>query len=370
MRPLIVVSILMQASTGLTQTYELVVLAELVPEASDSAAFGVSGNGQVVGSVRLAGGEQMVARWTADSAEVLDSIYGSEYAQAISDDGVIVGTYVGSGTGWTFREGEFNCVPLPDPCGSFNNLWRASSANDVNGLNVFTGGISPDAGQPADDPVEAYLGSFSADGSITIERLGDFLGADTFGAALNDAGEVVGISGSGLETTALLFRGGLVVPLPGLGGGYDWAEAINDAGLAAGISAFPEPGPWPYDAEAVLWNTGADPISVTPLGRLPGHRLSRALDVNNAGTAVGFSVDAGFVDQRAVLWSGGGIVDLNSLLPPGTDWFLEVATAVNDSGAIVGYGRRAGVPGRRAFLLVPGPLFLGDFESGDLSGWS
>ena len=45
--------------------------------------------------------------------------------------------------------------------------------------------------------------------------LGDFLGADTFGTALNDAGDVVGISGSGLQTTALLFRGGLVAPLPG-----------------------------------------------------------------------------------------------------------------------------------------------------------
>jgi hypothetical protein len=168
----------------------------------------------------------------------------------------------------------------------------------------------------------------------------------------------------------LLFRGGLVAPLPGLGGGYDWVEAINAGGVAAGISAHPEPGPWPYDAEAVLWDTGADPIPVTPLGRLPGHRLSRALDVNASGAAVGFSVDAAFVDQRAVLWIGGGIVDLNSLLPPGSGWTLEVATAINDSGAIVGYGRRAGLPGRRAFLLMPGSLFVGDFESGDLSGWS
>jgi probable HAF family extracellular repeat protein len=366
----IMLPIFLSASPVWSQTYELVDLAKQIPQAGDSAAFGISPNGQVVGTVRVAGGEQVVARWITGSVELLDSIFGSEYAQAISDDGVIVGTYIGSGNGWTYRDGEFRCVPLPDPCGSFNNLWRASSANDVNRQNVFTGGISPDASRPADDPVEAYLGSFSADGSITIERLGDFLGADTFGTALNDSGDVVGISGSGLQTTALLFRGGLVAPLPGLGGGYDWAEAINDADVAAGISAYPEPGQWPYDAEAVLWNTGADPISVTPLGRLPGHRLSRALDVNNTGTAVGFSVDAGFVDQRAVLWSGGGIVDLNSLLPPGTDWFLEVATAVNDSGEIVGYGRRAGLPGRRAFLLVPGSLFIGDFESGDLSGWS
>ena len=72
----------------------------------------------------------------------------STSAAAALADGVIVGTYIGSGNGWTYRDGAFPCVPLPDLCGSFNNLWRASSANDVNSLNVFTGGISPDGATP------------------------------------------------------------------------------------------------------------------------------------------------------------------------------------------------------------------------------
>ena len=218
--------------------------------------------------------------------------------------------------------------------------------------------------------MEAYLGSFAPDGSVMIERLGDFLGAGTGGFGLNDAGDVVGVSGSGLDYAALLFRAGQVIPLPTLGGGYNWAEAINSQGIAAGISSHPDPGPWPYDAEAVLWDTHAEPISVTPLGRLPGHRLSRAVDVNTAGVAVGYSVDADFADQRAVLWADGAIVDLNSLLPAGSDWRLEVATGINDSGAIVGYGRRAGLPGSRAFLLAPTVVFASGFDRGDLRGWT
>lgn len=358
------------ATPGAAEDVELVDLSALIQNSSDTAAFGISPSGLVVGTVRIDGGPQMVALWTEGSGRVVDSPFGSEYAQAINDDGVFVGTYVGSGNGWYSRNGVIECVPLPDPCGSFNNLWKASSANDVNAFSTFTGGISPPADHPINDPIEVYLGRLAADGTVAIERLGDYLGADTFGTGLNDAGQVVGISGSGPNTTALLFRDDHVLAMQGLGGGYDWVEAINNAGAAVGISAHPNPGPWPYDAEAVRWDTSVEPITPEALGRLPGHRLSRALDVNDSAVAVGFSVDAAFVDQRAVLWRNGKIVDLNDLLPPGTDWVLEVATAVNNSGAIVGYGRRDGVPGRRAFLLIPEVLFVGDFESGNLAGWS
>lgn len=78
-------------------------------------------------------------------------------------------------------------------------------------------------------------------------------------------------------------------------------------GVAVGIASRPDPGNWPCDAEAALWDTRVHPITVRLLGRLPGHRLSRALDVNGTGLAVGFSVDVDFDDQRATAWSGGRI---------------------------------------------------------------
>jgi probable HAF family extracellular repeat protein len=369
-RNAIVCVLVMAASTyAAADEMELIDLSTLIPGATDTGAFDISPAGRVVGTVRIDSGEQRVALWTMTSGEVLDSVYGSEYAQGINDDGVIVGSYIGSGVGWFYRAGVFDCIPLPDPCGSFNNLWRASSGQAINTHGVFTGAISPAAGQPANDPVEAYLGSFDVNGEVAIERLGAYLGAGTSGFGINDDGEVVGVGGSGLDTVALLFRDGQVSPLPDLDGGYNWAEAINNHGVAVGIASSPDPGPWPYDAEAVAWDTRAEPITVAALGRLPGHRLSRAHDVNNHGLVVGFSVDAGFTDQRAVIWRDGQITDLNELLPPDSDWRLEVATAVNDAGEVVGTGRRAGLPGRRAFLIRPAGMFAASHERGDLSEW-
>ncbi|MCU0304125.1 MAG: DUF3466 family protein [Thermoanaerobaculales bacterium] len=350
--------------------WEVIDLSSAIPGVTDAAAFDISPGGTVVGAVRVAGGEEMVARWSAVGAETLDSPYGAEYAQAISEDGVIVGTFSGTGTGWFFLDGTFDCIPLPDPCGSFNNIWRASSGTDINIHNVFTGAISPAAGQPADDPIEAYLGSIAPDGSVVIHRLGDYLGFDTTGYGLNDHGAVVGVSRVGDVYVPLVFRGGEVLELPALGGDYNWAEAINNDGMAVGIASEPLLGPWPYDAQAVLWDTSVAPFTVTPLGKLAGHRLSRALGVNSSGLVVGFSVDASFSDQRAVAWIDGSIVDLNESLPPTSDWVLEVATAVNDAGEIVGYGRRVSEVGRRAFLMRIPLLFGSDFEEGHPGTWS
>jgi len=350
--------------------YRLVDLADLVTDSSETAAFDISPGGLVVGLARIGGGPQVAVRWSDGTAEVIDSIYGSEAAEAVSDDGVVVGTYSGTGNGWYARDGIVDCIPLPDPCGSFNNIWRSSSGHDINSANEFAGTISPDPDQPTTQPVQAYRGSFEADGSITIERLGGYLGASTYGRGLNDAGDVVGVSGNGLDYTALLFRDGGVIPLPDLGGAYNWAEAITNAGIAAGVATEPVSGPWPYDGEAVLWDTTADPVTVVRLGKLPGHRLSRALDLNDAGTVVGTSVDADFADQRAVLWHDGTIVDLNQLLPQGSDWRLEVATGISDAGEIVGYGIRDGLPGRRAFLLQPDAVFRTGFEAGHHGAWS
>jgi hypothetical protein len=63
------------------------------------------------------------------------------------------------------------------------------------------------------------------------------------------------------------------------------------------------------------------------------------------------------------------LIDLSRLLPAGSDWLLEVATGINNSGAIVGYGRRAGLPGQRAFLLRPTAFFRSGFEQGTADEW-
>jgi probable HAF family extracellular repeat protein len=81
-----------------------------------------------------------------------------------------------------------------------------------------------------------------------------------------------------------------------------------------------------------------------------GGSASNAFALNDLGEVVG-SADNTFGAQRAFLYSGGVMVDLNSLLPPGSAWQLLEATGINDSGQIVGNGIFNGQT--HGFLLTP-----------------
>ncbi|PYS11765.1 MAG: hypothetical protein DMG15_16715 [Acidobacteria bacterium] len=86
------------------------------------------------------------------------------------------------------------------------------------------------------------------------------------------------------------------------------------------------------------------------LGTLPGGTQSYAYAINNLGQAVGAS-DSSVSEQRSVLFDGGRVIDLNTLIPSGMGWFLTEARDINDSGQIVGTGIFNGH--ERAFLLSP-----------------
>jgi probable HAF family extracellular repeat protein len=56
---------------------------------------------------------------------------------------------------------------------------------------------------------------------------------------------------------------------------------------------------------------------------------------------VGSSEIAGATGTHAFLYQNGVMQDLNRLLPPGSGWVLEAATAINGSGEIAGFGAYA-----------------------------
>ena len=104
--------------------------------------------------------------------------------------------------------------------------------------------------------------------------------------------------------------------------------------------------------EAFAWN-GVTGTAYGPLGNLPHSDSSQAFAVNTpTGDVVGQS------GVRAFLWEGditnpstGTMTDLNSLVESNSGWRLVNATALNDYGAIVGYGyyqQKAA-----AFLAIP-----------------
>lgn len=89
-----------------------------------------------------------------------------------------------------------------------------------------------------------------------------------------------------------------------------------------------------------------------------GSGYSYAYKINNVGQVVGESYITNsnqYFARHAFIWQNGNMSDLNSLVPPGTDWgYLSQATDINDSGQIVGFGiLKTGQT--HAFLLKPTP---------------
>ncbi len=94
-------------------------------------------------------------------------------------------------------------------------------------------------------------------------------------------------------------------------------------------------------AAAFLWRGG----KMMALPILPGRKNCEAFAINDSSTI------AGSCDSRAVVWSRGKIVDLNTCLPPASGWVLEEAQAINNRGQIVGTGKLNGQ--EHLFLLTP-----------------
>jgi probable HAF family extracellular repeat protein len=128
-----------------------------------------------------------------------------------------------------------------------------------------------------------------------------------------------------------------VTDLGTLGGTPSAAYAINADGQIAGIS---------YTSDGVrhafLWQNGV----MSDLGTFNGGAESQGLAINNSGQVVGVSDING-----ATLWRGGQIIDLNSLVSPGSGLQLRVAQGINAAGNIVGQGYHVADGSHFAFLL-------------------
>jgi probable HAF family extracellular repeat protein len=148
-----------------------------------------------------------------------------------------------------------------------------------------------------------------------------------------------------------------ITDLGRLPGGWDSeASGINNSGQVVGFAVNSN-----WVIRAFLWQSGT---GMQDLGTLGG-QVSQAFGINDSGQVVGSS-------DHAFLWqSGTGMQDLNRLIPAGSGWtLLEEATAINDSGCIVGFGLNpAGA--RDAFLLtpvVPEPSVLAMLLTGGVAG--
>jgi probable HAF family extracellular repeat protein len=187
------------------------------------------------------------------------------------------------------------------------------------------------------------------------------LPGDTSGAAtaINDRGQVVGISGTcdqavGRLTAAhaVLWDDGHPADLGNLGAGWwNTPMALNERGDVAGFASLPGNDPDNPVLRAFLWTRQG---GIQDLGVLPGDAFSEALGINEWRQVVGLSCDAAN-NCRAFLWQNGVMKDLNTLVAPGYTGTLTSAQDVNDLGVITGRAFDPTTNTRPAFSAVPVP---------------
>jgi probable HAF family extracellular repeat protein len=182
---------------------------------------------------------------------------------------------------------------------------------------------------------------------------GDLDGAAT---AINDQGQVVGISGicanavgGASAAHAVLWENGTPTNIGSLGGvAWNTPTAISNQGVVVGFSDLPGDSAANPNYHAFIWTKSG---GMTDLGTLPGDSLSVAWGINARGQVVGQSISASG-SSRAFFWQNGVMTDLNTLIAPGP-LSLVYANDINDSGEIVGGAYNSTTQDSPAFLAVP-----------------
>jgi probable HAF family extracellular repeat protein len=172
-----------------------------------------------------------------------------------------------------------------------------------------------------------------------VVELGTLGGRSTAAAAINERGQVAGVSSlAGPEQHAFVWENGKMRDLGTLGGRHSFAWDINERGQVVG-GAQDDQG----RTRAVIWS-GTGPAQ--DLGVLEGGEASFAIAVNERGQVAGFSqtLDG---ETHAVLWDAGKAIDLGTL-----GGGFSYAIDVNERGEVLAMSTTP--TGHRAFVWRDG----------------
>jgi probable HAF family extracellular repeat protein len=258
--------------------------------------------------------------------------------------------------GFRWQNGVMTALPtLPGGFHGFatgtNNLMRTVGWTE-NGV-VDTGCVAPQVFQ-----FHAVI--WGPDGQIERELLPAHEDdTSTAATAINDHGQVVGISGICDQAVGrfsairmVLWENDATTVIPAFGGvAWNTPMAINQHGDVVGFANASVADEGNFNPRAFLWHKRRGTL---PLAALPGHVTSQATGVNESRHVVGQSCSP-TGDCRAVLWTGGRVKDLNEMIDD-DGVLLTTANDIDDHGRITGQGVDVATGEFVAFLATPSDL--------------
>ena len=238
---------------------------------------------------------------------------------------------------WTKAEGmqDLGTLGGPDSTAAFVNL-----SGQISGQSYTNAAINPTTGYATLNPFFWEHGKM-----VDIGTLGGTLGYSVW---MNNPGQVVGVSNLAGDQTGHAFlwdkKEGLK-DLGTLGGSYSEPDWINDADEIVGGAYTANDATY----HAFLWRDGA----MADLGSVADDTCSEATSINSMGQIVGFgSADCQNEDHAFLSENGGPIIDLATLVLPGSDVTLIQAIFINDRGEIAARGKLSNGD-EHAVLLIP-----------------
>jgi probable HAF family extracellular repeat protein len=294
-----------------------------------SAGVSINASGQVTGNADTPNNASHAFFYDGTMHDIgtFTSGYGSDPSEgyAINDAGQVVGSSADHGYAQYhafFWDGTLHELP---PLGRD----YVGQAFGINSIGQITGG------------------GFFYDG-VAMRELPTLGGRASIGYGINNAGQITGGSNITLDTDniqhAFLYDG-TVHDLGTLGGTNSVGMTINKNGWIAGQADL---------AGDMAFHAFLYDGAMHDLGTLGG-TSSFADGINASGIVVGEASQPGDIRDHAFLYSNTrGMVDLNLLIDPQSEWELISANGINDSGQITGLAINSDYD-YRAFLLSPVP---------------
>ncbi len=315
---------------------------------TESFAYAINGLAQVVGASRITGDVSTHAFLYSEGRMIDLSPLNSQSIQTVGPTEINDFGQIGSGN---IFGGIYSPAVFDSRTGNLASLGSLGGVTSYgfNGVATSINNLGDAVGYSYIDPITRHAFLYSNGAMTDIDSFGGYSGA----LAINDQGVIVGFASPQFNGTATAFVSSQGVTTDIFQSGTEsYARDVNNRGQVVGDFLIADKSAF----HAFLYTDGV----VTDIGSL-GSPQTVAAAINDQQQVIGTTwvpynatCSSGVCiqyRQRAFLYEGGNMADLNALIPSGSGWELSWAFDINNDGQIVGYGL---VNDKfRAYLLTP-----------------